>query len=73
VIAQADLQIRGPGELLGVRQSGVPMLKIADLERDVDLLETAKAIADALLKNYPIEVEQHLERWMSSAGELVKV
>lgn len=73
VIAQADLQIRGPGELLGVRQSGVPMLKIADLERDVDLLETAKTIADALLKNYPIEVEQHLERWMSSAGELVKV
>jgi len=73
VIAQADLQIRGPGELLGVRQSGVPMLKIADLERDVDLLEAAKTMADALLKNYPTEVEQHLERWMSSAGELVKV
>ncbi|WP_036301652.1 ATP-dependent DNA helicase RecG [Methylotenera sp. L2L1] len=73
VIAQADLQIRGPGELLGVRQSGVPMLKIADLERDVDLLETAKTMADTLLKNYPTEVEQHLERWMSSAGELVKV
>ncbi|MDP3778075.1 ATP-dependent DNA helicase RecG [Methylotenera sp.] len=73
VIAQADLQIRGPGELLGVRQSGVPMLKIADLERDVDLLEAAKTMADSLLKNYPTEVEQHLERWMSSAGELVKV
>jgi ATP-dependent DNA helicase RecG len=72
-IAQADLQIRGPGELLGVRQSGVPMLKIADLERDVDLLETAKTMADVLLENYPAEVEQHLDRWMSSAGELVKV
>ncbi|OGV76496.1 MAG: ATP-dependent DNA helicase RecG [Methylotenera sp. RIFCSPLOWO2_02_FULL_45_14] len=72
-IAQADLQIRGPGELLGVRQSGVPMLKIADLERDVDLLETAKTLADQLLKNYPAEVERHLDRWMSSAGELVKV
>lgn len=72
-IAQADLHIRGPGELLGVRQSGVPMLKIADLERDVKLLEAAKAAADQLLKQYPLEVEQHLNRWMSSAGELVKV
>lgn len=72
-IAQADLQIRGPGELLGVRQSGVPMLKIADLERDVDLLEAAKAAADKLLQSYPAEVELHLDRWMSAAGELVKV
>ncbi|MDO9281765.1 MAG: ATP-dependent DNA helicase RecG [Methylotenera sp.] len=72
-IAQADLQIRGPGELLGVRQSGVPMLKIADLARDVDLLETAKMLADQLLKNYPAEVESHLARWMGNAGELVKV
>ena len=72
-IAQADLHIRGPGELLGVRQSGVPMLKIADLERDVDLLEAAKNMADKLLKQYPAEVERHLDRWMSSAGELVKV
>ena len=72
-IAQADLQIRGPGELLGVRQSGVPMLKIADLERDVDLLEVAKAAADKLLQSYPAEVELHLDRWMSTAGELVKV
>ena len=72
-IAQADLQIRGPGELLGVRQSGVPMLKIADLERDADLLETAKSMADYLLKHHPVEVERHLDRWMSSAAELVKV
>ena len=72
-IAQADLHIRGPGELLGVRQSGVPMLKIADLERDVDLLQAAKNQADNLLKNYPAAVEKHLDRWMSSAGELVKV
>jgi ATP-dependent DNA helicase RecG len=49
------------------------MLKIADLNRDADLLETAKAMADKLLKDYPIEVEQHLQRWMGSAGDLVKV
>ena len=72
-IAQADLHIRGPGELLGVRQSGVPMLKIADLERDAHLLAAAKDIADSLLKKYPQHVERHLDRWMSSAGELVKV
>ena len=72
-IAQADLHLRGPGEFMGVRQSGVPMLKIADLERDVHLLETAKSIADELLSQYPVEVERHLERWMSSAGELIKV
>lgn len=73
IIAQADLQLRGPGEFLGTRQSGVPMLKIADLERDADLLEVAKNIADSLIKEYPKAVEVHLARWMSHAGELVKV
>ncbi len=72
-IAQADLHLRGPGEFLGTRQSGVPMLKIADLERDADLLEAAKNMADKLIKEYPVAVEQHLERWMSHAGDLVKV
>jgi ATP-dependent DNA helicase RecG len=73
IIAQADLHLRGPGEFLGTRQSGVPMLKIADLERDADLLELAKSIADRLIKEYPTAVEAHLARWMSHAGELVKV
>jgi ATP-dependent DNA helicase RecG len=73
IIAQADLHLRGPGEFLGTRQSGVPMLKIADLERDADLLEAAKNMADRLIKEYPQAVEKHLERWMSHAGELVKV
>lgn len=72
-IAQADLHLRGPGEFMGVRQSGVPMLKIADLERDTELLESAKSMADKLIQQYPYEVEQHLQRWMSHAGELVKV
>jgi ATP-dependent DNA helicase RecG len=72
-IAQADLNLRGPGEFLGTRQSGVPMLKIADLNRDAVLLEIAKNMADSLIKAYPAAVELHLERWMSHAGELVKV
>lgn len=73
VIAQADLQIRGPGELLGTRQSGVPMLKIADLERDAELLVHAKQRADALLARAPHSVEGHLQRWLSQGAEWVKV
>jgi ATP-dependent DNA helicase RecG len=72
-IAQADLNIRGPGEFLGVRQSGVPMLKIADLNRDEYLLSLAKTQADDLIKHHPEAVEKHLERWMGNRDELIKV
>lgn len=71
-IAQADLAIRGPGEFLGVRQSGVPMLKIADLERDAELLRQARQVADELLSDHPEAVERHLQRWLGRAEELVK-
>ncbi len=73
IIAQADLNLRGPGEYLGTRQSGVPMLKIADLERDVDLLEASRNKADSLLSTHPQAVELHLQRWLSHGAELVKV
>lgn len=72
-IAQADLHIRGPGELLGTRQSGVPMLKIADLERDAGLLHTAKHMADQLLQRDPVAVAAHLQRWLCQGAEWVKV
>lgn len=72
-ISQADLNLRGPGEFLGTRQSGVPLLKIADLLRDEDLLQHAKHIADSLLREHPKAVEKHLERWMSYGVDLVKV
>jgi ATP-dependent DNA helicase RecG len=72
-ISQADLSLRGPGEFLGTRQSGVPLLKIADLLRDEDLLQHAKQIADSLLREHPEAVEKHLERWMSHGVDLVKV
>ncbi|QDC45492.1 ATP-dependent DNA helicase RecG [Candidatus Methylopumilus universalis] len=73
VIAQEDLNIRGPGEFLGVRQSGVPMLRIANLNRDFKLLEEAKAIADQLLEDNPEASHLHLKRWLSHANERVKV
>lgn len=72
-IAQADLHLRGPGEFLGVRQSGAPMLKIADLERDAALLEKAQQVADTLLKKNPGAAQKHLDRWLSRGEELVKV
>ncbi len=72
-VARADLQIRGPGEFLGVRQSGVPMLKIADLERDAELLEIARDVADRMLHETPALVDQHLARWLGQAEEYVKV
>lgn len=72
-IAQADLHLRGPGELLGTRQSGVPMLKIADLERDSELLVQAKHMADQLLQREPAAVTAHLQRWLGQADEWVKV
>jgi ATP-dependent DNA helicase RecG len=73
IIAQEDLNIRGPGEFLGVRQSGVPMLRIANLNRDFKLLEEAKTIADQLLEYYPEASHLHLRRWLSHANERVKV
>jgi ATP-dependent DNA helicase RecG len=73
IIAQEDLSIRGPGEFLGVRQSGVPMLRIANINRDFKLLEEAKVIADQLLEDYPEACHLHLKRWLSHANERVKV
>jgi len=72
-IARADLHLRGPGEFLGVRQSGVPLLKIADLERDADLLDVARTTAEHLLRDQPQVAEAHMQRWLGRAEEYVKV
>jgi len=65
-IARQDLLQRGPGEFLGARQSGAPLLRFADLERDVDLIEAARDAAEALLKAKSPSVEKHLDRWLGS-------
>lgn len=71
-IARRDLQLRGPGEFLGARQSGVPMLKVADLERDADLLDLARDTAQTLLRDYPDHALRHLERWLGGREEYLK-
>lgn len=72
VIAREDLRIRGPGEFLGSRQSGVPMLRFADLERDAALLEHAKELAGWLLDHAPEVADQHLSRWLAGREDLLK-
>ena len=65
-IARQDLNIRGPGEFLGARQSGIPMLRFANLEEDLHLLEQAREIAPMLIEQNPEIVEAHLARWLAS-------
>ena len=71
-IARQDLQIRGPGEFVGARQSGVPLLRYADLEMDADLLEMARDVAEEMLTQHPELAEKHLQRWLGSREELLK-
>ena len=65
-IAKQDLEIRGPGEFLGARQSGVPMLRFANLQTDLHLLEAARRVAADLMADEPEIVAQHLQRWLGS-------
>jgi ATP-dependent DNA helicase RecG len=71
-IARQDLRLRGPGEFLGARQSGVPLLRFADLERDQDLLEAARDAAAGLLRHHPQAAARHLERWLGEKRDYLK-
>ena len=71
-IARQDLAIRGPGEFLGARQSGVPMLRFADLERDGALVEQARDAADDLLARFPDAAAAHLARWLGGKQDFFK-
>lgn len=71
-VARQDLQIRGPGEFLGIRQSGTPMLRFADLEKDQHWLEEARVRAETMIRHYPAQAEAHLKRWMEGREILLK-
>jgi len=71
-IARRDLEIRGPGEFLGARQSGAPMLRFADLEHDAHLLDWARAWAPRLLAEQPQAAQRHIERWLGAKSDFLK-
>jgi ATP-dependent DNA helicase RecG len=71
-IAQADLHLRGPGEYLGARQSGAPLLRFADLERDEPLLAVAREAAGRMLDAFPDLARAHVERWLGSRREYMR-
>jgi ATP-dependent DNA helicase RecG len=68
-ISRRDLEIRGPGEFLGARQSGAPLLRFADLETDGALLEWARGAAPRLLDEHPQLAQQHIARWLGGRAE----
>jgi ATP-dependent DNA helicase RecG len=70
-IAREDLLLRGPGEYLGARQSGAPLLRFADLNEDADLLQAARVAAEALLADRPDSAQKHLERWLGGRARFL--
>ncbi|MCL7744859.1 ATP-dependent DNA helicase RecG [Guyparkeria hydrothermalis] len=72
-LAEADLEQRGPGEVLGTRQAGIAKLKIADLQEDQGKLEEAGQLADELLERFPESVNPLIARWVGAAGQYGQV
>jgi ATP-dependent DNA helicase RecG len=68
LIAEKDLELRGPGELLGTRQTGLAGFRIADLARDAALLPEVQAIADELLARDPAVADRLVARWVGAAA-----
>jgi ATP-dependent DNA helicase RecG len=72
-VAQKDLELRGPGEVLGTRQTGIMQLRVADLLRDADLLPTVIEISEQLLATQPDCIEPLIRRWVRGEAEYAKV
>ena len=71
-IARRDLEIRGPGEFMGARQSGDALLRFADLAHDNALLQHARKVAPELLERHPDAAARHVARWLASRAEFMK-
>jgi ATP-dependent DNA helicase RecG len=67
-IAEKDLQLRGPGEVLGTRQTGQLAFRIADLSRDAHLLPAVQQVGQAMLHDQPRAAERLIERWIGGAA-----
>jgi ATP-dependent DNA helicase RecG len=71
-IARRDLEIRGPGEFMGSRQSGAALLRFADLNEDQRLVDHARQAAEAMLAHHPQQAQQHVARWLGHKSEYLK-
>lgn len=72
-IAKKDLELRGPGEVLGTRQTGLMQMRIADLQRDQALLPQVAELADQLFQHYPDKIDQLIQRWIGRAARYAAV
>jgi len=72
-IAEKDLELRGPGEVLGTRQTGMLAFRVADLARDADLLKLVPAAADTLLLQHPTQADKLIRRWMCDSTRFAGV
>jgi len=73
VVARRDLELRGPGELLGTRQTGLAQMRVADLLRDADLLPRVQTAAETLLNEWPLHVTPLIRRWVGLAEQYGRV
>jgi ATP-dependent DNA helicase RecG len=72
-IARRDLLLRGPGEFVGARQSGLPMLRFADVERDKDLVQVSRELSQRMVIEGRGLVDRHLDRWFGARAVLANV
>ncbi|HEX3397585.1 MAG TPA: ATP-dependent DNA helicase RecG [Steroidobacteraceae bacterium] len=72
-VARRDLELRGPGELLGTRQTGLAQMRVADLLRDADLLPRVQIAAESLLREYPAHAAPLIRRWVGLAEQYGRV
>jgi ATP-dependent DNA helicase RecG len=71
-IARRDLEIRGPGEFMGSRQSGAALLRFADLNEDGQLVDQARKAAEVMLRQHPQDAQRHVARWLGHKSEYLK-
>ena len=72
-VARRDLELRGPGERLGTRQTGLAQMRVADLLRDADLLPRVQIAAESLLRDYPAHAAPLIRRWVGLAEQYGRV
>ena len=73
LVARRDLELRGPGELMGTRQTGLAQMRVADLLRDTDLLPKVQIAAESLLRDWPSNVAPMIRRWVGHAEQYARV